>query len=386
MTSLLGYPPADLHARGADHTAREIAQQPAVWREVGNAAVASREANDAFLRPLLDDPELRMVLTGAGTSAFAGQVLAPVLARRLGRRVDAIATTDIVSNPRECFVEDVPTLLVSFARSGDSPESVAAARLAEQRLSECSHLVVTCNPDGRLARDHAGKPRSRVLLLPAAANDRGFAMTSSFTGMMLAAMLALGGATNDLLVERIAVAAEQVLATRPSDARALAARDHSRIVYLGSGALKGLARESALKVLELTAGRVVALSDSALGFRHGPKAVLDERTLVVVYLSNDPYTRQYDQDIVAELRHSLPPGNLVTIVARDADLPPGGETWQLSGLDDVDDAVLAVPAVLCAQLIGLEFSLALGCTSDNPFPSGEVNRVVQGVTLHPLHS
>jgi tagatose-6-phosphate ketose/aldose isomerase len=166
----------------------------------------------------------------------------------------------------------------------------------------------------------------------------------------------------------------------------LAARDYSRIVYLGSGALKGLARESALKVLELTAGRVVALSDSALGFRHGPKAVLDKRTLVVVYLSNDPYTRQYDQDIVAELRHSLPPGNLVTIVARDADLPPGGETWQLSGLDDVDDAVLALPAALCAQLIGLEFSLALGCTSDNPFPSGEVNRVVQGVTLHPLHS
>ncbi|MGO9957402.1 MAG: SIS domain-containing protein [Solirubrobacteraceae bacterium] len=386
MTSLLGYTPADLRSHGADHTAREIAQQPAVWREVGRAAVTSREANDAFLRPLLDGPQLRIVLAGAGTSAFAGQVLAPVLARRLGRRVDAVATTDIVSNPRECFVEDVPTLLVSFARSGDSPESVAATRLAEQCLSQCSHLVVSCNPDGRLARDHSGKLRSRVLLIPAAANDRGFAMTSSFTGMMLAAMLALEGATNELLAEQLAVAAERVLSSRPSDAQALAARGYSRIVYLGSGALKGLARESALKALELTAGRVVALSDSALGFRHGPKAVLDERTLVVVYLSNDPYTRQYDRDIVAELRHSLPPGNIVTITARDADPLPGEGTWQLPGLDDVDDAALAVPAVLCAQLIGLQFSLALGCTPDNPFPSGEVNRVVQGVTLHPLQS
>lgn len=384
MTNLLEYTAANLHARGAEHTVREIAQQPAVWREVGSSAVAAREATDAFLRPLLDGPELRIVLTGAGTSAFAGQVLAPVLARRLGRRFDAVATTDIVSNPRECFAEDVPTLLVSFARSGDSPESVAATRFAEQRLSACSHLVVTCNPDGQLARDHSGNPRSRVLLTPAAANDRGFAMTSSFTGMTLAAMLALEGARNDLLVERLAVAAEEVLATRPSDAQALAARDYSRIVYLGSGALKGLARESALKALELTAGGVVALSDSALGFRHGPKAVLDERTLVVVYVSNDPYTRQYDQDIAAEVRQSLPPGNVVTIMARDCDLPLDEGTWRLSGLDDVDDAALAVPAVLCAQLIGLQFSLARGCTPDNPFPSGEVNRVVQGVTVHPL--
>lgn len=383
MTTLLGYPSADLDARGADHTAQEIAQQPALWREVGHAAAASREANDTFLCPLLDRPELRTVLTGAGTSAFAGQVLAPMLARRLGRRVDAVATTDIVSNPRECFVADVPTLLVSFARSGDSPESVAATELAQQILSECSHLVVTCNPDGRLAREHSGKPRSRVLLMPAAANDRGFAMTSSFTCMMLAAMLALGAA-NDLPVERLAVAAEQVLATSSGDARALAAQEYSRIVYLGSGALTGLARESALKALELTAGGVVAFADSALGFRHGPKAVLDERTLAVVYLSNDPYTRQYDLDIVAELRRSLPADNIVTITARDTDLPPDQGAWQLSDLDDVDDAALAVPAVLYAQLIGLHFSLARGCTPDNPFPSGDVNRVVQGVTLHPL--
>ncbi|BFO18517.1 hypothetical protein SHKM778_49050 [Streptomyces sp. KM77-8] len=155
--------------------------------------------------------DLRVVLTGAGTSAFAGQVLQPALARRLGRRVDAIPTTDLVADPRGCLAEDLPTLLVSFARSGDSPESVAATALADQVLSEARHLVITCNEQGRLARDHGERPESHVLLMPAASNDRGFAMTSSFTCMTLAALLALGGDAYDGVAERLARAAESII-------------------------------------------------------------------------------------------------------------------------------------------------------------------------------
>lgn len=150
MTTPLGLSPDQLEKRGAGHTAREIAQQPAVWRETGTIVSSHREAVDAFLRPLLGRPDLRIVLTGAGTSAFAGEILAPALSRRMRRRVDAVATTDIVSNPNEYFAEDRPTLLVSFARSGNSPESVAATELADQCLSECHHLVLTCAAGGRL--------------------------------------------------------------------------------------------------------------------------------------------------------------------------------------------------------------------------------------------
>ncbi len=386
MTNLLGYPWADLESRGGADTAREIAQQPDLWREISAARVAARQADEAFLCPLLDRPELRIVLTGAGSSAFAGQVLAPELARSLRRRVDAVASTDIASTPRQQLAEDVPTLLVSFARSGDSPESVAATELADQLLSECWQLVVTCNADGQLAREHASRERSEVVLLPEMANDQGFAMTSSFTGMILAAMQSLDDTADDQLVQRIAAAAEQLLARRAFDVQALAARDPARVVYLGSGSLKGLAAESALKTLELTAGGVVALSDSALGFRHGPKSVLDERTLVVVYLSNDPYTRQYDLDILGELRRTVTAGSLVAISADGDQAAPHDETWTLPGLQDLPDTALALPAVICAQLIALALSLSRGCTPDNPFPSGEVNRVVQGVRLHPLRT
>jgi tagatose-6-phosphate ketose/aldose isomerase len=365
-------------------TYREIKQQPAVWREL--AGILSERAAEvsAFLDPLLARPDLRIVLSGAGTSAFAGEVLAPALTRVLGRRVDAVATTDIVSGPQGVFAEDVPTLLVSFARSGDSPESTAATELAQQCLSSVSQLIVTCNPDGELSGQHQGRSSSLVLLMPAAANDRGFAMTSSFTSMLLAVWLVLSGQQHAAdLVERLAVAAEQVLADWEHVAE-LAGRGYERVVYLGSGPLGGLARESALKLLELAAGGVVSYFDTSLGFRHGPKAVLADRTLAVVYLSNDAYTRRYDEDIAAELRTALGDDNVLVVSAADDSSAAGAGLWQIEGLADANDAAVALPFVVIAQAFALQVSLELGRTPDNPFPDGEVNRVVQGVTIHPL--
>ncbi len=384
MTELLDLSAADAERRGAGWTAREISQQPAVWRETGGMVDQRRDDIEAFLGPLLERKDLRVVLTGAGTSAFAGEILAPALSRRTGRRVDAVATTDIVSNPEECFAEDVPTLLVSFARSGDSPESVAAVELAEQCLSELRHLILTCNRNGRLYREHSGADRSLALLMPAATNDQGFAMTSSFTSMVLAARLVLGGVDPAGLVDRLVTAAERMLSAYQRGIRELASAGYERVVYIGSGPLKGLAHESSLKLLELTAGAVVTYFESSLGFRHGPKSILSDRTLAVVYVSGDPYTRRYDLDLLAELRRSTGSGKVIALTAAPGAEPDDQDVWPLDGLEGLDDAALALPYVLFAQLLGLSFSLALGYTPDNPFPNQEVNRVVQGVTIHSL--
>jgi tagatose-6-phosphate ketose/aldose isomerase len=363
-------------------TYQEVHQQPAVWREAAAMLAAQAAEIDKFLQPVLAPPDLRIVLTGAGTSAFAGQILAPALTRQLRRRVEAIATTDIVSNPQEIFAEDVPTLLVSFARSGDSPESVAATELAARCLRSVHQLVITCNADGQLARTHTGDPSALVLLMPPATNDRGFAMTSSFTSMLLTAWLVLAPGQDLQLADQLAAAAERVLA-RADDLTQYDTQRYERIVYLGSGPLGGLARESALKLLELTAGMIISYFDTPLGFRHGPKAVLEGRTLAVVYLSNDPYTRQYDQDIATELRAAIGPDNVLVVDAQPGD---GDSILQIEGAGDVNDAPLALPYVVIAQLLALRFSVALGRTPDNPFPDGEVNRVVEGVTIHPLQS
>jgi tagatose-6-phosphate ketose/aldose isomerase len=358
-------------------TAREIAQQPDVWSTLADSLAADRQRIDAFLAPLLARDDLRIVLTGAGTSAFAGEIIAPGLSRALRRRVDAVATTDLVSNPREHLAEDIPTLLVSFARSGDSPESLAAVRLVDEVLSEAWHLVLTCNPDGRLYRTTSGD-RSLALLMPEGTNDRAFAMTSSITSMMLAALTVLGAGPDVALLADVAAAALPDLAKR---ARVLAEDGADRFVYLGSGALSGLARESALKLLELTAGRIVSYFESSMGFRHGPKSVLNDATVALVYLSNDPYTRRYDLDIARELRAALPDGHVITIGCRD---DAEEETWSFPGLGHLPDATVAPVLLLAAQHVALATSRALGLDPDNPFPANEVNRVVKGVTIHAL--
>lgn len=381
----LGYTLSELEARGAQATAREILQQPALWREVGHTAAARRETTEAFLLPLLERKDMRIVLTGAGTSSFAGELLAPALGREFRRRIDAVPTTDIVTNPRESFGEDVPTLLVSFARSGDSPESVAASALAEQCLSEVYHLVVTCNSAGELHRYHSGKDRSLVLVMPEASNDQGFAMTSSFTCMVLATWLTFSRSiVSDELVNKLSAAAESVLTRFVAPLHALANKNYKRVVYLGSGPFAGLGQESALKLLELTAGDVVSYSNSSMGFRHGPKAILDEFTLVLVYLAGDPYTRQYDLDVVRELSSAMGTDRVVVISASGIDGLGEHNLWQIDGLDKLDDALVALPFVLCAQILGLQFSLALGKRPDNPFPSEMINRVVKGVSIYPL--
>ena len=385
--TLLHLAPADLDRRGATHTAREIAHQPRVWSTVQALVQRQRAPLDAFLRPLLALPDLRIVLTGAGSSAFIGQCLAPALLQQLGARpglrVEAITTTDIVSNPAQCLQPGVPTLLVSFARSGNSPESLAAVELADATVADCHHLAVTCAAEGTLARRLGDRDRARVLLLPDETHDRAFAMTSSFTGMLLAAAWAFEMALPP--VEALGAAAQALLDAEADRLSALSDEGFDRLVVLGSNGLQGLAREAALKMLELTDGQWVALADSPLGFRHGPKTVLNDRTLVLMLLSNDSYTRRYDLDLLRELRRQGR-GRVIALStsALNADEALAADDVLLDLPANAPDLGLAPVALVFAQCLSLLASLKLGITPDNPSASGTVTRVVSGVTIHPL--
>jgi tagatose-6-phosphate ketose/aldose isomerase len=360
---------------GDSWTAREIEQQPATWPRVADAVRRARPE----IEKLIGLPDRRIVLTGAGTSAFVGEVVARDLARHLGRPVEAVATTEIVADPRAVVVDDRPIVLVSFARSGNSPESVAAADLLDRLAPGLRHLVITCDAGGELARRWSGAANAVVVALPEEVNDRGFAMTSSFTGMALAALLAFGV---DVDVEALARAGSTVLADAAEHASAISGAKPARLVFLGSGPLRGLAREAALKCLELTRGEVVGIAESSLGFRHGPKSVLDERTIAVVFLSTDPHARRYDVDIARELVQSLGAERVVVVGGDDTTEFGGAQTWPVPSPSRVPVAGYALLAVITAQTTALACSLALGITPDNPFPDGEVNRVVQGVVIH----
>lgn len=382
----LGIAASELATKSGLLTAREIVQQPKIWGDV-QTLLENRAAEIAsFLKPLIENKNARIILTGAGTSAFIGECLAPLMLNSLGQRVEAISTTNLVSGPQRYFQKDVPTLLVSFARSGNSPESVAAVNLADQNVKAIYHLIITCNEEGQLYKQSIHQKNSLVLLLPNETHDRGFAMTSSFTSMFLSAasiFSVIEASSNSIAAIRAATT--ELLSDTLPVLNNLVSKKFERVVYLGSNELKGLAQEAALKLLELSDGQVVGLFDSPLGFRHGPKTIVNEKTLVVLFVSNDPYTRQYDLDLLRELRVDNRAGQVLALTAKD-DIPksPENSNVYLRGLANKNDIELALPYIVFAQMFAFLQSLALGITPDTPSMSGTVNRVVKGVTIYPL--
>ena len=352
-------------------TAREIDQQPDTWSQTNRNIERERPRIDAWLAPKLADPALRIVLTGAGSSAYVGATLAPWLGRALARRVEAVATTDLVGQPDAVLAENVPTLVVSFARSGESPESMAAVELADRLLDICHHLVLTCNATGALAKHAAAHPDALYLPMPKRTNDRSFAMTSSFTAMLVAGAGIFSPNTSRLA--RAVAMAERAKSDLVLRAQALAHADWIRLVVLGAGCLHGIAREACLKCLELTDGRIATLAETPLGVRHGPKAVIGADTAVVLLRSVDPLTARYDADLLAELRTD-------GLAAEIVDLGP--EAFADNG-DGLDDFWVSLPYVVFCQMLAFFKARVLGVAADDPCPSGAINRIVEGVTVHP---
>lgn len=366
-------------------TEEEIRQQPECWRQAIAAIERDRPAIDAFLAPLLRKSGLRIILTGAGTSAFIGDIIAPWLSRQCGKNFSAVPTTDLVTNPMDYLSPAHPLLLVSFARSGNSPESVAAVALASQWVPECYHLSITCNEAGSLYQTSLHSDNACALLMPPETHDRGFAMTSSITTMMASCLAVFApDLINSETFRDVATRCQAILSTPGyfSDG-VFGNAPWRRVVYLGSGGLQGVAREAALKVLELTAGKLAAFYDSPTGFRHGPKSLVDSETLAVVLVSSHPYTRLYDLDLLAELRRDGQAMRVVAIAAETDPVIEAGPHILLPPGRRFSDTELAFCFLIYAQIFALTQSISVGNTPDTPSASGAVNRVVQGVIIHP---
>lgn len=383
----------DLEKLGTVHTATEIFQQPSVWGKMSEELSEKKDTHQVFLNQLREKhTHVRVIFTGAGTSAFAGDTLTPELNQSTSNSpftFESIATTDIVSNPYAYLKADVPTVLVSFARSGNSPESVAAVDLAETIIKDFYQVVITCNSEGKLAINTKGDDKSLLILTPPEAHDKSFAMTSSFTTMMVAAYRLFGKADTQAVIDQSMKQAERLLHVVGDKVDEVLEQSYERMVFLGSGLLGQLAHEGALKVLELTAGKVAATYESSLGFRHGPKSILNEQSLVVMFMSQDSYTRKYDLDLLNELATDNS-GIKIAVVDYKEDEAVRARADFVIHLDvekgeDVNDFSLSLPYVIFPQVLAMKNALKLAITPDNPSPSGLVNRVVQGVTIYPIN-
>jgi len=390
LTATLALADEEKKRRGLLYTPGEIAQQPETWGTT--CRICSDRSPD--ISRFLESPGVgggsglpaKAILVGAGTSDYVGESVQSLLAKEWGCEAAAIPSTDLLTNADDVIRPDRRYLWISFSRSGDSPEAVAVLGAAIARFPLVSHIVVTCNQDARLVREFGGLPNVLPIVLSDQVNDRGLAMTSSFSNMVVAgqclAHIRSPQAYADTL-HRITVAAAKFMPPCADLAARLARQSFSKVCFLGTGPLKAVARESALKVLELTGGRVYTFYDSYLGLRHGPLSAVDGSTLVVAYISGDERRRSYELDLLEELKEKRLPGRTVAVCPFPSNRIRAVSDDAISlGVEDVPDDYRPMIDVIFAQLLGLFASMHLGMRPDTPSPNGAISRVVRPIKIY----
>jgi tagatose-6-phosphate ketose/aldose isomerase len=373
---------------GYYHTLREICQQPLTWLDTSARAVGSFARFQGIVAESgLAGRRGALVFTGSGSSFYAGECLGLTLQQELAVSVHAIPAGFILTHPDTVLPPGQGGLVVSLARSGDSPESTAVVDLLDKVYPDIRHLIITCNRSGRLAATRRDDPASAILVLDDATCDRSLVMTSSFSNLVWAGRslgLLKSPASYQEKTDAVASAGKQLLARKTGEIAALGRQAFRSVLYLGSGVRLGSARESALKMLEMTAGQVVTFAETYLGVRHGPLAAVQADTLIICFLSSDPLVRAYELDLIRELnRKNL--GMRKVIVGEQVPLNVGREGDHVIEYDSnggLGDATLPMLDVLVGQLLAFFRCLSLELRPDSPSREDIINRVVGDFEIH----
>lgn len=365
---------------GYGHTLAEIFQQPEMWRDAARRMVAARESWQELVAGAA-----AIVMTGSGSSHYVGKCVEASLQQRTGKLVCAVEAGELLVLGAAALPAVRPLLLVSVSRSGDSPESSALVQRMLEDEPEVRHLVITCNPAGRLARVAEEDPRVTAVVLNERCCDQSLVMTSSFTSLVVSA-LALGSADGEYLarVDRVADGVQELLAGSLAAIEEFPVEQVERMVAVGSGALQGAALETSLKMLEMTDGRVLTRSETSLGLRHGPMCALRERSLLFVPLPSQSVPRAYLEDLLAEIDRKELAGWKVLVGARRGGVTvrPGDLLVEMPSLEGLADEWVALVSVVVGQLLAFRRCRADGLRPDEPSVENSITRVVQEFNLH----
>jgi tagatose-6-phosphate ketose/aldose isomerase len=389
LSKLLSLPEPERMRRGLAHTSKEIAQQPETWLSTFQLFRTKRAEIAEFLSSAgvsgTAGCDLTVFLVGAGTSDYIGHSLTHLLRKLWHCEVIAIPSTDLLTHMDELLVPGRKYLWISFSRSGESPEGVAVLNRACNHRPDIHHVVISCNENGRMVVENTHKPQLLTICLSDTVNDRGLAMTSSFSNMVivghcLAHYGDLDGYEPTLL--KLVSAARDFLPRAADCAAGLAKEEYAKACFIASGPLRAVAKESALKLLELTAGETLTMSESALGLRHGPMAALDHDTLLVCFLSGSKSVQAYERDLLREVGSKQLAGSRMVVAGEEQDRNSYAEHYLAADLGTVADEYRTPVDVIFGQLLGLFSSIQWGLMPDCPSPSGAISRVVQNVSIH----
>lgn len=388
--ALLNLPESEKVAHGVVFTVPEIAQQPDVWGETAELLITRREAIQKFMQEsgMCGDERAVIVLTGAGTSEFVGNATCFAMRRLLQREVISVPTTHLVTHASGTFVKGSKYVLVSFARSGNSPESLAVFNAARRQVPGIRQLVITCNREGALAKAAHADPLAFCIDLPPQTNDKSLVMTSSFTSMAFTAcMLPLLDTPDTVraIAAQLAVGGRRVIDAYGDLLASWGERPFTRACFLGSNTLYGTMQECHLKMQEMTEGKVACRFDSFLGLRHGPQVFVNAECVVVASLSSAAGSRRYELDMLRELKAKKQGCGTLVICSKASDdvrAVADGVIELYPAGNPVEDDFRVMTDVVVGQILGTFKSMAVGLKPDAPSASGTINRVVQGVTIY----
>ena len=390
LHNLMALPGEERIRKGIEYTPAEIEAQPRLWmKNFEMLKKRGREIRSFLEKRTFLKKNPRAILTGAGSSAYIGLSAQNLLRHMWQLDVDARPTTDIVTHWSSILLKNADNTLISFSRSGNSPESIGAFALAERHCPRVSHIIVTCNKDGRLAKLGEKKDNAILLSLSEETNDRGLAMTASFTTMLMAAQFLAHIEDPDRyepIIKDLSEATKLLFENYSDLIKEIAEASFKKAVFLGSGCLYGCAVESSLKLQEMTAGRIVCKADTFLGVRHGPEVVIDDETLVVYHLSTGQFVRRYELDLMEEIEtKGLGMKKLVVCDRVNQEIEVYVDhalEFDKDGVFNIPDFYRPVMDVTVGQLMGLFKSLDLGLKPDNPSEEGVITRVVKGVRIY----
>lgn len=231
-----------------------------------------------------DDHAELLVFVGCGTSFNLALSLA-AYANLAGRKAIAVPGAEWQNRPSAFWPEWRNTHVVALSRSGETTETVAAAKAS--RAAGAFVTAITVEPESTLAKN------CDRMVAAETHPDEGIVMTVSASLMVLLGLQMIGQKVPASVVNSARQLASALDAALPG-----IIADRSHFVFLGGGPLFGVALEGALKLMEMS--QIMTQAFHPLEYRHGPISLVDGKTVAVILYSSDQ--KEAETKLVGELR------------------------------------------------------------------------------------
>jgi glutamine---fructose-6-phosphate transaminase (isomerizing) len=255
-------------------TLSEIYHQAASCQRAVELAQERSRIFETFL-PLENYTDI--IITGCGSSHHLALCASFAWSERLERPVAAVASSELAHFPEHYLARDAKPLVIAISRSGDTTEVKLAVEQLRRDYGARSLAITTEGNEVANVCD-AGIVFDECL-------ERSVVMTQAFTCILVGLYLLVDGATGERSAGEIGQLPRLIndaVESTEREIRPLADDQNiSRFFFLGSGPMKGLADECALKLTEMALD--TAFSYRTLEFRHGPKATLNSTDQVIIF-------------------------------------------------------------------------------------------------------